>query len=139
MPGGNQRPGVSGLSLAAAVCSIVTLQALVANYVFHLSGAQRVLWGGPWGSVLTLGPGVLGLAAAVPIAASRGRLGGGSACWGSSLRCWGCMPPSAGGRRRWGCWRAGLLTDLEGTATGSAAYGQGPPATRVMVAWIASR
>ena len=80
MADGKQRPGVSGLALAAAVCSIVTLQALAADFVFHLSGASGALWGCWWGSVLIIGPGVLGIAAALRIALSRGKLAGWGLC-----------------------------------------------------------
>ena len=81
MSEGRERPGVSGLALATAACSIVTVQLLAAATVFHLTGAQSVLWGGWWTWVLVLGPGTLGVAAAVRIALSRGKLGG----WGFCL------------------------------------------------------
>jgi hypothetical protein len=79
-----QRRSLSGLAVAAAVCSIVTLLLLLGDFV--LGGAQCalagcILFGGWWGSLPILGPGVLGVAAAVRIALSRGKLGG----WGFCL------------------------------------------------------
>jgi hypothetical protein len=76
-----QRRSLSALAVAAAVCSIVTLLLLAADVVFHLSAAQRVLWGGWWCIVLILGPMVLGTAAGVRIALSGGKLVG----WGFCL------------------------------------------------------
>jgi hypothetical protein len=75
----NQRPSLSGLAIAAAVCSIATLQLLAADVVLHLDGAARLLWGsgsGWWSSALILAPGALGIAAAVRIALSRGKVTG---------------------------------------------------------------
>jgi len=82
MAEGTQRPGLSGLAIAAAVCSIVTLLLLVADLVFHLGGASHILHqSGGWSSALLLAPGILGIAAAVRIALSGGKLGG----WGFCL------------------------------------------------------
>jgi len=77
MADGKERSSLSGLAIAAAACSIVTLQLLAADLVFHLDGAGRALFGsGWWTSGLILAPGVFGLASAVRIALSRGKLTG---------------------------------------------------------------